>query len=652
VTTGTISSGKLSERSIQVGAFFLKNPIPSRIKWRKHSLATFIPDETIKDIQQAADIVEVVSKRVLLKKAGKNFTGLCPFHTEKTPSFSVNPEKKIFYCFGCGTGGDVFSFFMKLDGMSFPEAVRQVASLCGIEILNQTFSPAVRKVISDKEKIYKINDDAATFYHELLCRHTTGQNAMAYLLRRDISLEIVETFKIGYAPSGWNNLAGFFARQKIPAHLIERAGLIIARKAGNGYYDRFRDRIILPIFNASRRVIGMGGRVMDDSLPKYLNSPETLVYQKSRSLYGIHSARQACREKSLVYVVEGYFDAIALYHFGIKNVVATLGTSLTAEHVKILRGFVGENGKAILVYDSDDAGIKAATRSIGIFEAGFLKVQILILPSGYDPDTYIREYGREKFLFLSQNAFDIIPFLLEIAIKKYGLTIDGKVRIIQDLVGSLVALKDSVARGLYVRNIGERLDIDEHAILEKIKQTIQQKRNQREPSDQSVGTSNSVTNYHNNNNILDLNKRVRIEQKLIAMMLHFPAIIPEIVERQIIEQIQDETLALIGRMILETNLEINQPVNAVISRIQNSQVHDDSRSNDKIKRIISSLAISEDKWDLQGCRRLLVQFEHSVKRSGDDLLEQIKVAEKNNDIDILKKLLLKKQLRVKPISQS
>jgi DNA primase len=436
------------------------------------------------------------------------------------------------------------------------------------------------------------------------------------------------------------------------------------------------------IASAGRRVIGMGGRVMDDGLPKYLNSPETPVYQKSRSLYGIHCARQACREKSLVYVVEGYFDAIALYHFGIKNVVATLGTSLTPEHVKVLRGFVGENGQAILVYDSDNAGIKAATRSIGIFEAGFLNdhitrfdhkyfnisqteaqtmdpQQILALEltellwkdADYDPDTYIREYGKEKFLSLSQNAFDIIPFLLEIAIKKYGLTIDGKVRIIQDLVGPLVALKDSVARGLYIRNIGERLAIDEEAILEKIKQTIPQKKDQKEPSGQALVTRNFVKNQYNNNNILDLNKRVRIEQKLIAMMLHYPAIIPEIVERQIIEQIQDETLALIGQMVLETNLETNQPINAVIRRVQNSQLHGDNRSNDKIKRVIASLAISEDKWDLQGCRRLLVQFEHSVKRSGDDLLEQIKVAEKNNDIDVLKKLLLEKQLKVKLISQ-
>ena len=615
-------------------------------------MAILIPDETIKDIQQAADIVEVVSKRVLLKKAGKNFTGLCPFHTEKTPSFSVNPEKKIFYCFGCGTGGDVFSFLMKLDGMSFPEAAHHLASLYGIEVSDRTLLPSVRRVVSENEQIYRINDDVATFYHELLRGQANGRNALIYLSKRGISPEIIDKFKLGYAPSGWNNMERFFAHKKVSTDLIQKAGLVIARKNGNGHYDRFRDRIIFPIFDASRRVIGFGGRVIDDSLPKYLNSPETPVYHKSRSLYGVQGARQSCREKGLAFVVEGYFDAIALHHFEIKNAVATLGTSLTNEHVQTLRGFVGKNGKAILVYDSDEAGIKAAMRSIEIFEAGFLKVKILILPSGYDPDTYIREYGKEKFLQLSQNALDIIPFLLEMAIKQYGFSIDGKIKIIQDLVRPLVALKDTIARALYVKNIAERLDIDEYTILEKIRQVIQQKGKQIGSIGQRIRSLDFTNNGQDTRNSLELNKRVRIEQKIIAMMLHYPDIIPEVAKRQTIVQIQDETLVTIGRMILELDSETDSMVNAVISRIQNDQVQNDQinidqKNIDKIKRVVASLAISEEKWDLHGCRRLLVQFEHSVKRRGDDLLDQIKTAEKNNDIELLKKLLVEKQMKVK-----
>jgi DNA primase len=610
-------------------------------------LATLIPDETIKDIQQAADIVEVVSKRVLLKKAGKNFIGLCPFHTEKTPSFSVNPEKNIFYCFGCGTGGDVFSFLMKLDGMSFPEAAHHLASLYGIEVSNRTLSPSVRREISEKEQIYRINANITTFYHELLHEQANKRNALTYLSKRGISPEIIDKFKLGYAPSGWNNMERFFSHKKVSANLIQKAGLVVARKNGNGHYDRFRDRIIFPIFDANRRVIGFGGRVMDDSLPKYLNSPETPVYHKSRSLYGVQNARQSCRAKGLVFVVEGYFDAIALHQFEIENAVATLGTSLTYEHVRVLRGFVGKNGTAILVYDSDEAGIKAAMRSIEIFEAGLLKVKILILPSGYDPDTYIREYGKEKFLQLSQNTLDIIPFLLEMAIARYGFSIDGKIKIIQDLVRPLVALKDTLARALYVKNIAERLDIDEYPILEKIRQVIHQKGKQVGSIGQPVRSLDYTQNGLDIRNSFNLNKRVRIEQKIIAMMLHYPDIISEVAERQIIKQIQDETLVIIGRMILESDPKPDSMVNAVINRIQNDQVQNDQIKIDKIKRVVASLAISEERWDLQGCRRLLVQFEHSVKRRGDDLLDRIKTAEKNNDIEMLKKLLVEKQMRVK-----
>jgi DNA primase len=610
-------------------------------------LATLIPDETIKDIQQAADIVEVVSKRVLLKKAGKNLTGLCPFHTEKTPSFSVNPEKKIFYCFGCGTGGDVFSFLMKIDGMNFPEAVHHLASLYGIDVPERALSPSARRVMSEKEKIYRINADIATFYHELLLKQVNEHNALAYLKKRGISPEIIDKFKLGYAPSGWNNMERFFIHKKVSTDLIQKAGLVIARKNGHGHYDRFRERIIFPIFDTSRRVLGFGGRVMDDSLPKYLNSPETSVYHKSRSLYGVQYARQSCREKGFVFVVEGYFDAIALYQFEIENVVATLGTSLTNEHVQILRGFVGKNGKAVLVYDSDEAGIKAAMRSIEIFEAGLLMVQILILPSGYDPDTYIREYGKEQFLQLSQKALDIIPFLLEMAIKRHGLSIDGKLKIIQDLVRPLIVLKDTLARGLYIKNIAERLDIDEHSILEKIRQVIRQKGKQVGSTDRPFRSLDHTPSDHDIRNPFALNKRVKIEQKIIAMMLHCPDIIPEVVKRQTIEQIQDEALATIGRMVLESDPNSDSMVNAVINRIQKDQVQNDRTKIDKIKRVVASLAISEEKWDLHGCRRLLVQFEHSVKRRSNDLLDQIKTAEKNNDIEMLKKLLVEKQMKVK-----
>lgn len=597
-------------------------------------MATFIPEQTIKDVQRAADIVEIVSKRVLLKKAGKNFIGLCPFHTEKTPSFSVNPGKNIFYCFGCGTGGDVFSFLMKLDGLSFPDAVRQIAALYNIDIVDRKLSPSVQRAISEKEQIYKINGDVAAYYYNCLCKEQIGRQALDYLAKRGMTNAIIDKFKLGYAPRGWRNLSVFFDRKKIPHRLAHVAGLVVQRKDGEGHYDRFRDRIIFPIFDNSRRIIGFGGRVLDNSLPKYLNSPETPVYHKSRSLYGINWARQCCRDKKMVYLVEGYFDLIALHLFGIENIVATLGTSLTAEHVQLLRGLVGKNGKAILVYDSDEAGIKAAERSIDVFEKGFLEAHILILPSGYDPDSYIRKYGKESFLQLSEKALGILPFLLTSGIRRHGLSIDGKIKIIQELISPLAALTDTVARALYVKNISERLDVDEHAILEKIRQFNQQKSHHKKKVDHNFQSSNISRDAVADEDTLKTNNRVRLERKLVAMMLNYPRIIPEINRRRTIGRIQDDVLRGIGLLIAETDPGADNLINAVLSQIQ----------DDGTKRLIASLAILDDEWDFIGCQRLMTQFENSVKRGGDNLLQRIRDAERNNDIDMLQKLLREKQM--------
>lgn len=601
-------------------------------------MATFIASETIKDIQRAADIVDIVSRRVLLKKTGRNLVGLCPFHTEKTPSFSVNPEKKIFYCFGCGTGGDAITFLMKIDGVTFPEAVRNLASLYGIDIPDRALSSSAQKAISEKERIYNVNHGAARFYHNFLRSENNGRKAREYLNGRGIISDIIDKFQLGYAPGQWDALLRFFANKKIPGGLIQKAGLVVARKDENGHYDRFRDRIIFPIFDCNQRVIGFGGRVMDSSLPKYLNSPETPVYHKSGSLYGAHCARQSCREKSVVFLVEGYFDVIALHLNGIENSVATLGTSLTAEHVQLLRGFVGNSGKAILVFDSDEAGIKAAARSIRLFEAGFLEAKILILPSGYDPDTYIREHGRDKFLALSNNALDIIEFLLESAIKKYGISIEGKIRIINDLTPTLSVLTDTITRTLHIKNIAERLEVDERAILDKVRHVVVQQGYKKETLDRHNHPSKIVAAE---NNGLELNKRVRIERQLIAMMLHCAGIVPVAKKRQIVELMQDETLKAIGRMILSMDPVSDNRVDSLLTLIQ----------SDEIKGIVASLAISDEKWEIEGCQRLITQFEQSVRRGGDDLLQRIKIAEKNDDIETLKTLLLQKTIKAKNLRQ-
>ena len=318
-------------------------------------MAAYIPDEKITAIKNASDIVDIVSESVSLRRAGRNFMGLCPFHAEKTPSFTVSPDKQIFHCFGCGAGGNAIDFVMKHGGLSFPEAARALARRYGIDLPTRNLSTHEKKKLTERETLLTLNGEAVSFYRDCLLSAERGKQAKGYLLKRGMTRKTIDEFKLGYAPDGWDHLVRHFRLKKKPLEMTLQAGLIVSRKNGEGHYDRFRNRIIFPIFNGQNQAVGFGGRVMDDALPKYLNSPETPVYNKSRSLYGLHRARQKCRVTQTVYVVEGYFDLLAMHQFGIENTVATLGTSLTADHVQILKGFVGEGGKACLLYTSDAA---------------------------------------------------------------------------------------------------------------------------------------------------------------------------------------------------------------------------------------------------------------------------------------------------------
>ena len=443
-------------------------------------MSGFIPEDKISEIKHAADIVDIVSEGVLLKKAGRNFLGLCPFHTEKTPSFTVSPDKQIFYCFGCGTGGNVFSFLMKHEGLSFPETARRLAKRYGIDLPINPLSSDQLKKINEREGLFDINRRAMKFFHQALSREPKGQVARSYLEQRGISQKTINDFKLGYAPDGWDHLLNYFDSRRISPTLIEKAGLILPRKNKNGYYDRFRNRIMFPIIDASMQVIGFGGRVLDDSLPKYLNSPETPVYNKGRSLYGIEQAKKKCRETGEVFIVEGYLDALALYQHGIENTVATLGTALTSDHVRLLTRYAG---RMFLVYDSDEAGIRSAQRCIDtfwkehvdfsrqdVFSEERADTHILVLPSGHDPDSYVFEHGPEAFLEAASKSPGIITFLMNCAVDKHGLSTEGKIRIISELQQSLAAINDRVAQSLYIKQLAERIGIAETAILQRIRE--------------------------------------------------------------------------------------------------------------------------------------------------------------------------------------
>ncbi len=606
-------------------------------------MAIYISEDKISEIKNTVDIVDIISDVVTLKKAGKNYIGLCPFHSEKTPSFTVSPEKKIFHCFGCQAGGNVFTFMMKNEGISFPEAVRIIAAKCGINIPAQRISQDQKRKISEREKLLDVNRQAMNYFSNILLSSSTGKIAKEYLKKRKITKDIIKSFAIGYAPEGWDNLISYFFKKKISPRLLEKSGLIIPRRKGNGFYDRFRGRIIFPIFNISSQVIGFGGRVLDDSDPKnakYLNSPETPVYTKSHSLYGLNRAKDKLRELKTVFVVEGYFDLLALHQHDIINSVATLGTSLTAEHVRLIRGYIGKTGKVILVYDSDDAGLKAAYRSIEIFDKGYVDAKIMVLPDGYDPDSYLFKFGQRSFLEEYSKAKSIMAFLIDFSEKKHGDSIEGKIQIISDMKKPLSDINDSVARSLYVKELAERLDIDESAILEKVREERTVSSDQlRKKNILSVSQGGGLTK-----------KESRIERQIIAMMLQYPEILPELNKRNILEYFENDTLKSIGQKILiyTDKNGINAPDSdsghGIAKEIYVSEIINLIDDKEK-KSIIAALAFEEELWQFEGCIKLITQFIEIRQNSRNKsfIEKQIKEAEKKNDHKLLLRLLGEKQ---------
>ncbi len=575
----------------------------------------FIPEEKISEIKNAADIVDVVSESVALKKTGRNYLGLCPFHSEKTPSFSVSPEKQIYHCFGCGAGGNVFGFIMKKEGLSFPETIGVLAKRYGIALPTRQLSPEQKRKMTERESLLEINRLAAEFYGRTLVEGSAGKVARAYLAKRKINRQTIERFKIGYAPDSWERLHQFLVNKRIPSGLVEASGLVIPRKSRNGFYDRFRNRIVFPILAAGAQVIGFGGRVLDDAVPKYLNSPESPVYNKRRSLYGIHQAKNSCRERESVFIVEGYFDLLALHQHGIEHSVATLGTALSAEHVRILKGLVGSNGRITLVFDSDEAGIKAAERCIEVFDKEYVNAQILILPEGYDPDSYLMEYGPDAFLKrYAEKAMGIVTFLTESAVKKHGLSLEGRIQILADLQKPLASLADKTDRAVYIKALSERIGVEESAVLDKVRQLTETG-----PANPEKRTPRLIPRQGEN----------RLERQIVAMMLQYPAIISEIAKRQLLEKIKDERLQVIGRALMDQPRSSDQQVSDLMTRFDDSD----------LQELISDLAFQENVWDLDGCLKCIKQFESSCDRRAIQLRQKIEAAERENNPELVTRWL-------------
>ncbi|MCX5713610.1 MAG: DNA primase [Candidatus Omnitrophica bacterium] len=430
-----------------------------------------IPENILEEILNRLDIVEIISGYIPLKRAGRNFKTNCPFHHEKTPSFVISPERQIYHCFGCGESGNAFKFLMRYERMDFMEAVETLARKAGVNLPEKESRD--HKTEGLVTQLYKVNELAALFYEENL-KSASGTGARNYLSKRGIKEETVKSFKLGFAADRWDALITFMRQKGVPLSLLEKAGLILPKESG-GFYDRFRSRIIFPVFDIKSRVIGFGARVMDETLPKYINSPETPIYIKGNNLYGMHQAKDAIRDLDFVAVVEGYLDFIIPYQEGQQNIVASLGTALTQHQARIMtqhqaRIIKRYTHNVVMIYDSDLAGQLATLRSLDIFIEEGMNVKVVCLPEGLDPDLFVRKNGFEGLKKKIEDAEGLFDFKIDILKTRYNVNeIEGRAKIAHDMLTSINKFTNAVLRSEYTRRLAEELKIKEEALLEDLR---------------------------------------------------------------------------------------------------------------------------------------------------------------------------------------
>jgi DNA primase len=434
-------------------------------------------------VKQQADIVRVVGEYVRLKKSGQNFTGLCPFHNEKTPSFAVHPVRQIYHCFGCGAGGDVFKFVMEMDKIEFLDAVRAVAEKCGIAIpRSRESTPQERRETQLRSTLVELHREAAAFFVKQLNATPEGRAAKAYLLDRGLDSEAVERFGLGFAPSGGEALLRAF-KPKYPEKVLEPSGLF-SRDQNGRLFDRFRRRVMFPIANESGKIVAFGGRALGDDLPKYLNSPETPIYIKSNVLYHLDRAKETLRQRDFAVLVEGYMDAIAVARAGNLNVVASCGTSLTDQQVKLLNRFTR---RVIVNYDPDTAGQAATERSLAILLEQGVEVRVLALPGGKDPDSFIRSEGAAAYAKLLGEAPAYVDYLIGRARKMDLTTAEGKLRAVNFLLPYVQRIPDRILRSEWATRIAQQLRIEEPVLRESMRKAANERRSEVKARPELVG---------------------------------------------------------------------------------------------------------------------------------------------------------------------
>ncbi len=424
-------------------------------------------DEFVEQVRSRSDILQVVQSYVPLKRKGGRYWGCCPFHHEKTPSFSVVPDKGFFYCFGCHAGGNVFKFISLIENITYFEAIKLQAEKLNIPLPERPKTPAEEARDREVASLRKVNEMARDFFHNCLTMTSYGKAGLAYFAGRGISEEVIEAFSLGFAPEAWDKLSTAFMKRGVSQELLLKAGLVSESQKAQGVYDRFRGRVIIPIADERGRVVGFGGRVLDDSKPKYLNTQETVLFNKRKLLFGLDRSHRAIQEAGYAIVVEGYMDAISVFGAGVENVVASLGTAFTVEHAKKLMRYAKE---IYFCYDSDEAGQQATIRALSLVvrDTGAV-VKVITVPDGKDPDEYIRKHGAEAFRELVKKALPLVDYRLKYVLSHVAYdTLEGKGRALQEIMPVLTGVSQALL-GEYIKKLAQTLMIDEGLVVEELR---------------------------------------------------------------------------------------------------------------------------------------------------------------------------------------
>lgn len=589
--------------------------------------------QTLDEIRRRISIVSLVGERVPLKKSGGNFKGLCPFHQEKTPSFMVSDEKQIFHCFGCAAGGDIFSFLMKLDGLSFPEALEELAKRAGVQLPREK-TPGGRDADAEwarrKQWAFRLNEIAGDFFAKNLRESGAGGKALQYLKERGIKTETISKYQLGFADKNWEGLAAHLKKVNAPLSLAAELGLIKKRgsgSAGEGHFDFFRDRIIFPIPDVKEKIIAFGGRACARALDKtdnakYLNSPDSFLYHKSHTLYGLNWAKDSIRRQDEAILVEGYMDALALWQAGIQNVAAPCGTALTLDHLRLL---MRHTKNFVTAFDGDAAGVAAAFRSLPIFLELGLTPKIIPLPQGEDPDSFIQKQGKQAWEKLKTEAPTLFEFFLRQTALAAGPGTAGVLGVWEKIRPLLQKVANPVERAIYLKQTAERLRLPENELQKALSGRGQG----------GGGGSNSLKKLAIATNAkMTINTPPDWEKSLLAAMVLRPALAFKI--RDALEGFENEELKKIGtQLFLRIAEERDESLPSLLGILPEGLAN--------WIRVLGLSGIENEAWEknVEDCLAKMETKDWAKKMEA--LNVQIREAEKNGDEKILLKLLKEKK---------